>query len=68
MTWLKTVWAEIIGLFVDDASLAIAIAVWLAVAWLLFRVGVVAPAWRGPLLFLGLAALFVENTLRRARR
>lgn len=68
MTWLKTIWAEFIGLFVDDVSFAVAIAAWLAVTALLFQTSLVPPPWRGPLLFVGLAAIFVENTLRRARK
>ena len=30
MAWLKTVWSEFIGLFVDDGSLAVAVLLWLA--------------------------------------
>jgi hypothetical protein len=68
MSWLRTIWSELVGLFVDDLSFAIAIVVWLAAVWLAERMNVVPPAWRGPLLFAGLAAIFVENTLRRARK
>lgn len=68
MSWLKTIWDEFIGLFVDDVSFAIAIAVWLTLAALLFQTSLVPTSWRGPLLFAGLAAIFVENTLRRARK
>jgi hypothetical protein len=68
MNGLKTIWNEIFGLFVDDVSLAIAIPVWLAAAYGLFHLGLVPGAWRGPLLFAGLAAIFAENTLRRARK
>jgi hypothetical protein len=35
MRWLKTVWSESIGLFVDDGSLAVAALAWLAASWLL---------------------------------
>ena len=68
MNALKTIWAEFIGLFVDDVSFAVAIAVWLAAMALLFQTPWAPPAWRGPLLFAGLAVIFVENTLRRARK
>ena len=68
MSWLKTIWNEVFSLFVDDASLAIAILAWLAAAYLAFHLNLVAGVWRGPLLFTGLAAIFVENTLRRARK
>ncbi len=68
MTWLKTIWEEFYGLFVDDVSLALAILVWLAACAALFRLGLPAATWRGPLLFVGLVVIFVENTLRRARQ
>jgi hypothetical protein len=68
MSWLKLIWREAYGLFVDDVSLALAILAWLAVSYGLFRAGIVADAWRGPLLFAGLAVIFAENTLRRARK
>jgi hypothetical protein len=57
---------EIAGLFVDDGSLALAAIAWLALVAILVRV---APAaWDGVALFLGLAALLIENTRRSARR
>ena len=68
MSWLKTIWDELIGLFVDDVSFALAILVWLAAAFVLFHMDLVPPVWRGPLLFAGLAVIFVENTLRRSRK
>ena len=68
MTWLKVIWEEFIGLFVDDVGFALAIAAWLAAAALLFQTSLVPPPWRGPLLFAGLAAIFIENTLRRSRK
>ncbi len=68
MTWLKTVWSEFIGLFVDDGSFAVAILAWLVASWLLLpRLGL-APAWPPAILFAGLAVILVESALRRARR
>lgn len=68
MKWLRTIWDEFIGLFVDDVSFAVAIVIWLAATNVLFHMDLVPGAWRGPLLFIGLAVIFVENTLRRARK
>jgi hypothetical protein len=34
MRWLKTILAEIFGLFVDDGRFAFTIIVWLGVIWL----------------------------------
>ncbi len=68
MTWLKTVWSEFIGLFVDDGSFAVAILAWIAFCWLVLpRLGL-APAWPPAILFIGLALILVESGLRRARQ
>ncbi len=68
MSWLKTIWTEAYALFVDDVSLALAILAWLGLCAVLFHFAVAPGPWRGPLLFVGLAVIFVENTLRRARK
>ena len=66
MAWMKSVAAEFIGLFVDDGSLAVAVLIWLAAAWVLLpRLGLPAP-WPPVILFLGLAGILVESALRRA--
>ena len=68
MNLLKTIWTEFVGLFVDDLSFAVAIALWLVAAFFLVHTGAVPANLRGLLVFFGLAVIFVENTLRRARR
>jgi hypothetical protein len=68
MKALLTTVQEIIGLFVEDGSLAVGILVWIgAAALLLPRLPKDAP-WSGPLLFLGLALLLLENVRRSARK
>ncbi len=66
MKALQTIWAELIGLFVDDWAFA-----GLALLW----VGVFAlpparqlGAWAGPILFAGLAALALGFVVRAARK
>ncbi len=66
MTLIKTVFAELLGLFVDDWAFALLTLLW---------VGVFASArramfgvWAGPALFAGLAALALIFVVRRARR
>ncbi len=70
MQKIRTVLREILGLFVDDGSFALAILVWLAIAWwvlpLFPRFGFVHP-WRAVVLFTGLALILVESTTRFAR-
>lgn len=68
MQWLKTIFGELFGLFVDDGSFAVAILVWLGLSWqLLPRLGVSA-VWSALILFAGLALILIESVLRRSRR
>ena len=67
MAWVKTTFSELVSLFVEDGSLAVAILAWLGLtAVVLARFESLSP-WRGMVLFAGLAAILVENTWRRAR-
>jgi hypothetical protein len=68
MSWIKSVAREVLGLFVDDGSFAIAILVWAAfVALLLVHVTGHA-SWTGPALFSGLACILIESVVRYSRR
>jgi hypothetical protein len=67
MHWTRSIARELLGLFVDDGSFALAILVWLAVVWLLIR-PLQLPIPAGILLFLGLAAILVESVTRFARK
>ena len=68
MSWLKTIFREILGLFVDDGSFAIAILVWLALlCWLLPHLPM-GGLWQAVILFAGLIAILIESVLRRARQ
>lgn len=67
MTQLSVVMKELLGLFVDDGSLAIAVLAWVAIVAALIRVAGVSGALGGGLLFVGLAAILIENIWRAAR-
>ncbi len=68
MSWLRTIAREVFGLFVDDLSFAAAILIWLAVvSFVLPRTGLPS-AYTGVVLFVGLAVILIESTLRYARR
>ena len=68
MTWIKAIWSEVFGLFVDDGSFAVTIMLWLAAAWFILpRIGLPSP-WPPAILFAGLVAILVESAARRARR
>ena len=55
---------KLIGLFVDDGSLAFAIVAWLGLIALAAALWPVAAGWLSLLLALGLLAILAENVLR----
>jgi len=68
MGWIYTALRELVGLFVDDGSLAVTALIWLAVCGLVLPPLGIADAWLGLALFAGLAIILAENALRAARR
>ena len=68
MAWIRTIFAELLGLFVDDARFALSILLWIALAWLLLPYLPVPMGARGPILFAGLAVILLESAVRRAGR
>jgi hypothetical protein len=67
MRWAQAVIGEVLGLFMDDGSFALAIVIWLALAWLLLPRLDWPGAAKGAALFIGLAAILIESVVRRAR-
>jgi hypothetical protein len=67
MKWMKSALGELVSLFVEDGSLALAILAWLAIMGGLVARFEVLSVWQGAILFAGLALILLENTLRRAR-
>lgn len=63
MRSLEAVARELLGLFVDDGTLAVLALVWIAVAWRLLPL-VLGPATCAALLFVGLAAGLAYSVLR----
>jgi hypothetical protein len=68
MNWLRKLLAGLWGLFVDDGRYALAIMVWLLLAWWLLPLLHLGDGWNAPVFAAGLLAILVENVLRRARR
>jgi hypothetical protein len=66
--WLKTILHEIFGLFVDDASFAFAILLWLVLVKTLTPHLGISTRWTGVILFTGLALILAESTIRYAKR
>jgi hypothetical protein len=68
MNPIQSILREILGLFVDDGSFALAILLCLALAVTLLPRLAPAASWTGPTLFIALALILIESTLRYARR
>lgn len=68
MLWLKAIFNEIVGLFVEDGSFAIAILAWLALLWVVLPHLPIVGAWRAMILFVGLIAILIDSALRQARQ
>lgn len=67
MNWIKSIFREIFGLFVDDGSFALAIIIWLVlIRWTTSHLSLSAAA-TGIILFAGLALILIESTARFAR-
>jgi hypothetical protein len=68
MKWLKNIFREVIGLFVDDGSFALAILIWLAVVrWATPHLNIPSGI-TGIILFAGLGLILAESATRYARR
>jgi hypothetical protein len=57
---------ELLGLFIDDGSLVVAVLAWLLLCGLVVPHLLVGP-WPAIALFLGIAAILAENAIRNAR-
>lgn len=68
MTLLKTITGELVGLFIDDGSLVVAVIAWIAATSLALHTGLIGAETAAVALSLGLAALLAENVHRAARR
>jgi hypothetical protein len=68
MRGIKTIVAELTGLFVDDWRYAGAIVLWLIVVALFLPRHAMPAVVKGPLLFAGLSAILLVSVTRRAGR
>ncbi len=67
MPWIKNIFREVFGLFVDDGSFALAVLVWIGLVWFLWqRLHWAIPG--GIVLFVGLGCVLVESVLRFSKR
>ncbi len=65
MNWLRSIWSELIGLFVDDGKFALSLLIWLiACGVALPRLGL--PTFLPPVtLFAGLVVILALSAVRR---
>lgn len=68
MKWITNILREILGLFVDDGSFALAILIWLAIVRWMAPYLRIPPAATGFIFFAGLALILAENAIRYSRR
>ena len=68
MNWMRTIFREVFGLFVDDGSFAVLILAWLGLTVFLLPHLEWVPRWRGFILFAGLAAILMASAIRYARK
>jgi hypothetical protein len=66
MQTLVKIAQELVGLFVDNGSLAATVVVWIGVCGVLVPQWLPNPLWQGPILFVGLALTLIENARRGA--
>ncbi len=67
MTALRRACAELAGLFIDDARLALFEVALIAAVALAVRFALISPLWGGGLLLLGCLAILAESVLRAAK-
>ncbi len=68
MNWLRSIAREVLGLFVDDGSFAVAILLWAVFVGAVLTRVVGHPNWTGSALFSGLACILIESVVRFSRR
>lgn len=68
MQAIKKIFAEVFGLFVEDGRFAVVILIWLGIVWLLAHAMTISPEAGSLVLFIGLALILIENTIRNSRR
>jgi hypothetical protein len=67
MNSLKSIFSELLGLFVDDGSLVLAVIAWVLGGAICLRSQVISPPVEAALLFIGILVLLAENVERAAR-
>jgi hypothetical protein len=67
MNILKSIFSELLALFVDDGSFVLAVIAWVLGGVICLRTQLVLPPFEAVLLFVGIVVLLAENVVRTAR-
>jgi hypothetical protein len=67
MNLIVTTFKQLIGLFVEDGTLAILLIIWVGIAALVLPHVPIDSSWDGVILFAGCVAILIENVARAAR-
>jgi hypothetical protein len=68
MSALLAILRELVAIFIDDGSIAVALVLWSALAWYLLPALPINAGWDGPILLLGYLLILGENLARTARK
>jgi hypothetical protein len=68
MNIIVAAFKQLIGLFVEDGTLAILLIIWVGIAALVLPRVPIDSSWDGVILFAGCVAILIENVIRASRR
>jgi hypothetical protein len=68
MNLIVAAFKQLIGLFVEDGTLALFLIVWVGIAALVLPRVPMISSWDGVILFAGCVAILIENVIRAVRR
>ena len=68
MNLIVTTFKNLIGIFVEDGTLAILLIVWVGIVALVLPRVPIDSSWDGVILFAGCVAILIENVVRAGRR
>jgi hypothetical protein len=68
MNLIVTTFKNLIGIFVEDGTLAILLIVWVGIVALVLPRVPIDSSWDGAILFAGCVAILIENVVRAGRR
>jgi hypothetical protein len=68
MNLIVAAFKQLIGLFVEDGTLALFLIIWVGIAALGLPRVPIDSSWDGVILFAGCVAILIENVIRASRR